>query len=88
MAPIEIVSSMAIMWVLIGWQSLVGIGVFFLTIFFNICLSNVVAKFRLRAAQATDKRLGVMAEIIRGIRAVKMNAWEKNFTERVQELRR
>lgn len=51
-------------------------------------MSHKNGKLRHKTAVATDKRLEVMNEIISGIRAVKLYAWEWSFTEIIKQLRR
>ncbi|KAJ7370582.1 hypothetical protein OS493_031318 [Desmophyllum pertusum] len=51
-------------------------------------MARKAAKLREKAAAFTDERLVVMNEIISGIRAVKMYAWEWNFRDVVGDLRR
>lgn len=51
-------------------------------------MARKAAKLRDKAAAFTDERLVVMNEIISGIRAVKMYAWEWNFRDAVWNLRR
>ena len=51
-------------------------------------MAKKAAKLRRMAAALTDKRLVVMNEIITGIRAVKMYAWEWKFRDTVCEIRR
>ena len=55
---------------------------------FQMLMARKAAKLRKKAASFTDKRLVVMNEIISGIRAVKMHAWEWNFRDIVRDLRR
>ena len=50
--------------------------------FMSVCLC------RLKAARETDKRIKVMNEVISGIRAIKMYAWEKAFKRMVDRIRR
>jgi hypothetical protein len=60
--------------------------------FFVMALITVFTKLfaciRQKHAKVTDKRLAVMSEIISGIRAVKMYAWEWNYKDVVGKLRR
>ncbi|KAJ7325678.1 hypothetical protein OS493_029102 [Desmophyllum pertusum] len=51
-------------------------------------MARKAAKLREKAAAFTDERLVVMNEIISGIRAVKMYAWEWNFRDVVCDIRR
>ena len=87
-APLEIVISLLILWYLIGWKALVGAAFFIVLVAFQMLMARKAAKLRKKAAAFTDKRLVVMNEIITGIRAVKMHAWEWNFRDIVRDLRR
>ena len=87
-APLELIVSMVMLWYLIGWEALAGAGIFFFLVAFQILLARKAAELREKAATFTDERLVVMNEIISGIRAVKMYAWEWNFRDLVRDLRR
>ncbi|KAL9978312.1 hypothetical protein ACROYT_G015811 [Oculina patagonica] len=87
-APLEIITSLVILWYLIGWEALVGAAVYFVLVAFQMLMAKKAAKLREKAAAFTDKRLVVMNEIISGIRAVKMYAWEWNFRDIVRDIRR
>lgn len=87
-APIEILSSGILLWYLIGWQALVGAGFFLIVITYISGLSKKAGNLREKAASMTDQRLEIMNEIITGIRAVKMHAWEWNFREVIRNLRK
>ena len=88
LAPLEIIISLVILWYLIGWEALVGAAFYFALVAFQILMARKAAMLREKAAAFTDKRLVVMNEIISGIRAVKMYAWEWNFRDVVRDLRR
>ena len=87
-APMELSISLGILWYFIGWEALIGTTVFFVLVAFQILLARKAADLRKKAATFTDERLMVMNEIIAGIRAVKMFAWEWNFIDVVRELRK
>ena len=61
---------------------------FFCLVAFQVLLAKKAASLSEKAASFTDERLMVMNEIISGIRAVKMYAWEWNFRDLVHDLRR
>ena len=86
--PLELTISLVILWYLIGWEAFIGAAFFFILVTFQILMARKAAKLRQKAAVFTDKRLAVMNEIISGIRAVKMYAWEWNFRDVLYELRR
>ena len=87
-SPIEILGPCTILLVLIGWKALVGVSFYSISIFCIIVLSHYSGKLRLKTAEARDKRLKVMNEVVYGVRAVKIYAWEMNFAEVIKQLRR
>ena len=87
-APLEIVGSCFVLWYLIGWQALIGAGFMMLVCLCSLLLSRTGTKLRSKAAAVTDQRLSVINEIISGIRAVKICAWEDNYCRLVKSLRR
>ena len=87
-APLEIVINLFILWYLIGWKALVGAAFLIGIVAFQMLMARKAAKLRKKAADFTDKRLVVMNEVIAGIRAVKMHAWEWNFRDIVCDIRR
>ena len=86
--PLELTISLVILWCLIGWEALAGAAIFFVLVAFQMLMARKATKLRVKAATFTDERLAVMNEIISGIRAVKMYAWEWNLREAVCDLRR
>ena len=76
------------MWLMVGWQVLVGIAFFFALLPFNFVMAAHSSNLRQRAARVADGRLGLIGEIINGIRAVKMYAWEWNYEKAVSDIRR
>jgi ABC-type multidrug transport system fused ATPase/permease subunit len=86
--PIEILATIILMWIYIGWQSLSGVLYFVFLLIYNLLASKEFAKLRLKVADVTDKRLSVLNDVICGMRAVKMYAWEWSFRDVVTQLRR
>ena len=88
MVYIEIPVVIVLLVYLIGWQSLLGvIFLCFLGPYFAV-LSSASALLRLRTAAVSDKRLSLMNQVVRGIRAIKTHAWEDQYRERIKHLRR
>ena len=73
---------------LIGWQAVTG--VFFLCILmpYYAVLSYANAKLRLRTATVSDQRISLMNQVVSGIRAVKMRAWEDEYGREIKRVRR
>ncbi|XP_068752769.1 ATP-binding cassette sub-family C member 4-like [Montipora capricornis] len=88
LAPLEIVINVLILWYLNGWKALLGASFLIVLVAVQMLMARKAANLRKRAATFTDKRLVIMNEIISGIRAVKMHAWEWNFRDIVHHLRR
>ena len=86
--PLELTISLAILWYLVGWEAFISAAFFFILMAFQVVMARKAANLRYKAAVFTDQRLAVMNEIISGIRAVKMYAWEWNFKEILCDLRR
>ena len=86
--PIEILGSCTILLALTGWKALVGVSFYLISISTIMLLSHYSGTLRLKAAEARDKRLKVMNEVVYGVRAVKIYAWEMNFAEVIKQLRR
>ena len=87
-SPFDLIILGGILWVLIGWQAVTGLTFALILIPYEAEMTGWVAKLRMRAARVNDKRLVVMNEIIAGIRAIKMYAWEWPYREAVGQIRR
>ena len=84
----EFVTVVILLLYFIGWQAIIGI-LFLLTVIPCIMvISGVCAQLRQETAEVTDRRISLMNELVSGIRAVKAHAWEENYREKVQEVRR
>lgn len=73
---------------LIGWQSLMGVIFLCLLLPYFAGLSYVGAKLRLRTAVASDRRISLVNQVVSGIRAIKTNAWEDEYREKIKTIRR
>ena len=73
---------------LIGWQALMAvIFLCFLLPYFS-GLSCVGAALRLRTAALSDRRISLMNQVVSGIRAIKTQAWEDEYREKIKNTRR
>ena len=88
LVPLDIVASMVLIWDLVSWQALIGASFFILVVAYGSFAAHKAGKVRQQSAAVTDKRLEIMKEVIKGIRIVKMYAWEWNFTDLVARIRR
>lgn len=87
--PLQAVLTCYLIWLRIGIPALVGvIGLLLKTVPLQSALSKLTSKLRLRIAERTDARVGIMNELVQGIQVIKMYAWEKPFQAVVAEARR
>ncbi|XP_049304933.1 ATP-binding cassette sub-family C member 4 isoform X1 [Bactrocera dorsalis] len=78
-----------LIWLRIGWAAVVGVvGLLLKTIPVQTGLSKLASKLRMKIAERTDARVGIMNELVQGIQVIKMYAWEKPFQAVVGEARR
>ena len=56
--------------------------------FISAWVGKQFARLRVETAGKTDRRIRLMAEIVGGIRVIKMYCWEKPFSLLVQEARK
>ena len=88
---LEIGGCITAMYLLIGWQALVGysaIAFFLVVIAYNVAMATHSSKLRRRTSMAADKKLGIIGEIIQGIRAVKMYSWEWNYEKSIRDYKK
>lgn len=78
-----------LIWQRARWAAVVGVlGLLLKTVPVQTRLSKYTSKLRMKVAQKTDYRVGIMNEIIQGIQVIKMYAWEIPFQKVVAEARR
>ena len=73
---------------LIGWQALMGVLLLSLLIPYLAQLSSFNAELRERTAVVSDQRISFMNEAVSGIRAIKTQAWENEYQDRIKHTRR
>ena len=84
---IEVPITIGLLLHLIGWQVIMSILVVLTAVPCIFILSHVCAILRRKTADKSDQRISLMNELVTAIRAVKANAWEDNYRERVHEMR-
>ena len=50
-------------------------------------VATLTAYFRRKVVVHTDKRVSLMNEVINSIRLIKMYAWERSFSDKIQKIR-
>ena len=86
--PLQILAVMALLVRIIHWgPALVGLGVTLALIPLSALVARALARVRKRILALTDARVKLCGEVITGIKAIKLYAWEGPYRERIQELR-
>uniref|UniRef100_A0A8C6MEE9 ABC-type glutathione-S-conjugate transporter n=1 Tax=Nothobranchius furzeri TaxID=105023 RepID=A0A8C6MEE9_NOTFU len=80
--PLQIVISIAFLWIELGPSVLAGLAVMVLMVPINGLLANKVENMKFK-----DKRLKIMNEMLNGIKILKLFAWEPSFQAQVEGIR-
>ncbi|KAK6497918.1 hypothetical protein TWF481_012314 [Arthrobotrys musiformis] len=87
-APIQIFVCIALLLVNLGVSALAGLGLLAVLVPFIMWAISTLAKKRKTMNHITDKRVGLMQEILQGVRFVKLFGWEESFLKELGTLRR
>jgi ABC-type multidrug transport system fused ATPase/permease subunit len=82
-APIEIALGVVMLYSLLGASSLVGLGVMLLTSPAHQFAANKYSKIQESLMETRDRRVGLMSELLQGIRMIKFFAWEKKIHKKI-----
>ncbi|KAE9419361.1 hypothetical protein Angca_002423, partial [Angiostrongylus cantonensis] len=85
--PFVLIGGIGYLLAVIGRWSLLGILVFFIFDVIQYGLGKTMVRCRNNAIEKTEKRIGLMGEIIRSIRIVKINCLEENFSRKIERIR-
>ena len=86
--PICILLVLCLLYQTVRATAFYGLAIALLFLAFQLPVSALVLRLRMRIAQASDSRLSLVQTIIRGILAIKSSAWEAPLLSRVKEARK
>lgn len=86
-APFRIVISLVLLYQQLGVASLLGALMLVLMFPFQTFVISRMQKLTKEGLQRTDKRIGLMNEILAAMDIVKCYAWESSFQDKVQSVR-
>ena len=72
----------------VGWQAVTGVFLLCILMPYAAVLSYANGKLRLRTATVSDQRISPTNQVVSGIRAVKMHAWEDEYGREIKRVRR
>jgi ABC-type multidrug transport system fused ATPase/permease subunit len=85
--PVQILIAVVLLYQILGWSSIAGIGVMFLLMPINYCISSRFRVIQEQIMATTDKRIHTTNEVLQNIRIIKFFAWEERFGHVVGETR-
>ena len=89
MIAFKFVLAVAFLWALIGWQStLVGLATNVICLPLNAYCAKRYSDSQQKLMEARDKKVGVVTESLQGIRQVKFAALERQWENRLNEVRK
>ncbi|GAB4829285.1 hypothetical protein Ancab_018953 [Ancistrocladus abbreviatus] len=86
-APFRIIIAMVLLYQQLGVASLLGSLMLVLMFPLQTCIISRMRKLSKQGLQMTDKRVGLVNEILAAMDTVKCYAWEKSFQSKVQGIR-
>jgi ATP-binding cassette subfamily C (CFTR/MRP) protein 4 len=86
-APMEAVAVLCVGLHTLGPAFAAGYIVLFTFVPMQFYLGHKFANSRSQIAKLTDKRVSLISQAIQGVRVMKMNGWEFEFSERISQLR-
>ncbi|RWR88757.1 ABC transporter C family member 2-like protein [Cinnamomum micranthum f. kanehirae] len=86
-APFRIIIAMALLYMELGVASLIGSVLLVLMFPIQTFVISKMQKLSKEGLQRTDKRIGLMNEILAAMDIVKCYAWEQSFQSKVQNIR-
>jgi hypothetical protein len=81
-APSEILVGSCFLYSVLGSSALYGLLAAILCVPINHFASNIVITAQDNLMKARDQRVGLMAEVLKGIRMLKFNAWERKVEQK------
>ncbi|KAF9175702.1 hypothetical protein BGX21_007199 [Mortierella sp. AD011] len=85
--PIEIAIALVMLYDVLGPSSLVGVAVMLLSFPLHHYAARKYSKIQEQMMEARDRRVGLMSELLHGIRMIKFFTWENNIRKKIMEVR-
>eukprot|EP01061_Rhynchopus_euleeides_P018502 TRINITY_DN3062_c0_g1_i3.p1 TRINITY_DN3062_c0_g1~~TRINITY_DN3062_c0_g1_i3.p1 ORF type:complete len:1469 (+),score=596.87 TRINITY_DN3062_c0_g1_i3:157-4563(+) len=79
MAISSVLSGLVVLFVVVGWPCVFGLGVIVTILAISFYLGKSVKQVEEDVSNASDARVGITGQIIEGIKAIKYTAWEESF---------
>eukprot|EP00127_Corallochytrium_limacisporum_P006558 Clim_evm30s230 gene=Clim_evmTU30s230 len=86
--PVQVCICMTGLYKVLGWPAFVGVALMVVLSPLQMLISMIYSHFQTLLMKRKDERMSVMNEILEGIRIIKLFAWEEDFIEKIEEVRR
>lgn len=83
----QFITAVVLLYQILGWSSIAGIGVMLLLMPINYYISSQFSSIQKKIMTRTDKRIHTTNEVLQNIRIIKYFAWEERFGHVVNDSR-
>ena len=87
MLPIQISLAVFILHTNLGLGSLAALAATLAVMTLNIPLTKIQKRYQAKIMDAKDNRMKATSEILRNMRTLKLQAWDRQFSQRIEALR-
>ncbi|PVU96626.1 hypothetical protein BB559_002317 [Furculomyces boomerangus] len=85
--PFQISLALYLLYINLGWSAGVGLLVIILSIYINGVVAQKMQVVQEEQMENKDSRIKLIEESLKGIKAIKLYAWEEPFLERIRRVR-
>ncbi|KAK6362145.1 hypothetical protein TWF730_005842 [Orbilia blumenaviensis] len=85
--PVQLTIAIALLYGVMGWSSIAGIGVMICLFPINYTISRQFSRIQNRIMAITDKRIQTTNEVLQNVRIIKYFAWEQRYEGVISEPR-
>ncbi|KAJ2795289.1 hypothetical protein H4R20_005934, partial [Coemansia guatemalensis] len=85
--PLRFVITLYLLFRLLGWSTLAGVLTFIACMPIMTHISQTIGTRTKLLMGYRDQRMGIISEVLAGIRVIKMYAWETSFIQRINDVR-
>jgi multidrug resistance-associated protein (MRP) len=85
--PLQLIISIALLYQQLGYAIFAGLLLMVLNIPLNVWITRKLSFFQMKVMREKDKRIKLLAEILSGIKIIKIHAWEESFRQRTEAIR-
>ncbi|EWC45608.1 hypothetical protein DRE_05169 [Drechslerella stenobrocha 248] len=85
--PVQLTVAILLLYQVLGWSSIAGIGVMFALFPINYLISRQFGRIQNKIMSITDKRIQTTNEVLQNVRIIKYFAWEHRYEGVISEPR-